>query len=221
MDPRIRYAVLCGSRTGSTHFCDLLHSTNRLGNPQEYFNPSKIYEYMKAFSCYDHQDYVNKIYWNTKKENDCIGIKIQNDANQQLVLAQGYGYTQIITHWIYLYREDVLKQAISRFKAYQTGKWVIDEHKVNTELFYDRNWISNIIKDIEHQRELDLRFLADKPHIEINYEHDVIESPESTVLSVLDFVGLPLDQLPEIKSHQIKDEAEINTRWYERYKRGE
>ena len=44
---KAKYAILCSSRSGSTHLCDLLKSTNRAGNPEEFFNKSLDFNHLR------------------------------------------------------------------------------------------------------------------------------------------------------------------------------
>jgi len=222
-DPRIRYAILCGSRTGSTHLCNLLESTNRLGTPAEYFNFDTIKSYVKKWGVIDHDDYYNKLYWQTKKDNDCIGVKIVHDYWKQMVLAKGYGFLDDVTHWIYLYREDVVLQAISRYKAWKSSIWVHSKKNKNTKVPYNEKKIADAVKEIQKDNAKAQAFLLDKPNVlSISYESDVVSAPDQTIMCILQFLGLPIEDLPELYSKQIVGNRQENVEWKQKYqKKGE
>ena len=60
-----KYAILCGSRTGSSYLCNLLRSTNRCGKPSEFFNLELDFPSCK-----------HKLIKKYKTENEVFGVKI-------------------------------------------------------------------------------------------------------------------------------------------------
>lgn len=218
-DPKIRYAILCGSRTGSTYLCDLLESTNRLGTPNEYFNPSIIHKFYNEFKPNDFWDYVNKLYWNTKKDNDCMGAKIISDGWKQMEFAQAFGYLDQVTHWIYLNREDKVLQAISRYKAWHSGNW--QYKKERPVLKYSRGDIKFTLNHIIENDARDQEFLEGKNFTEITYEGDLLEEPNQTVFHILNFLGLPTTGLPKLETSRVIQRNEQSLEWREKFLAGE
>lgn len=196
------YAIITGSRTGSSHLCDLLESTNRLGKPDEYFNIEMMPYYLKNILPQTNQSYVDKLTWSTKKSNFVVGIKL-NHVNHIYELDQ-HNMIEKIGYWVWLIRDDKVMQAISRYKAWQTDVWdwtQTNENK-NPNLKYDKVKIKAAYDSvIEEERWIGL-FLKDKNYMEVYYEEDLTKNPEQTVISILNFIGVPTEDLPVLKSQQ-------------------
>lgn len=188
-----KYSILCGSRTGSTFLCDLLKSTNRAGDPQEFFNK----DVRPHFEKFNKKGYVDGIINNTKTENDVFGVKIvgkdQWEAYRQSPLK--------ITHYIWLYREDKVAQAVSRYKSWKTNKWHTNK-PINTNYsFEDLKWCYD---DILKEEEFYADFFKDKKHIKISYEKDLLANKDQTIRCILNHLDVNNNELPELKSSRTK-----------------
>lgn len=197
---RKKYAIRCGSRTGSTLLCELLRSTNRCGFPREYANPELVNSYMQEVGLPQTaslQEYRNKLFNKRSTENEVFGIKVVG------LIAQTRIFNQMEinpTHWIRIHREDKVLQAVSRYKAWKTNIWHRGA-KTNAPLvpysFSDIDWcLKEIIEEEAHFDD----FFADKDHISISYEYDLVEEPEQTAVACLIHMGISIDELPEFKT---------------------
>ena len=213
--PWLYYAIITGTRTGSSHLCDLLESTNRLGSPTEYFNPDwrKLYE--SKFPNTEHS-FTDKIMWFSKKENFVVGVKL-NDITQ-LYTAFKEGMGNRITHWIWLRRCDKVAQAVSRYIAWETDVWDCTELHKRPPVQYSKERISNVLKGIVEEEMWIELFLRDKKFIELQYETDVCESPDQAVTSILDFLNVPQYDLPQLASKQLVMTTDLNTEFIKRFK---
>ena len=189
---KVRYAIICSARSGSTHLCSLLRSTKRAGNPDEYFNPERYNDTdCSVFS----PDYVECIIEESKTKNNVFGTKVV-DLNQ-LKNMEVAGFEP--THYIWLRREDQVLQAISLYKAWYSGVW---EGMPGISVPYDENNIRIFLKQIKDEEKIYTDFFREKKHLEIWYNKDLTQAPEQVVISILNYIGVNTNFLPPIKSTQ-------------------
>ncbi len=192
-----KFAIVCGSRTGSTYLCDVLTSTNRCGFPQEFFNKSMKFGDNK-------HEWIRKFQTN----NSVFGVKVVGFDQLQEFFDSGLQ----IDYLIWLHREDSVLQAISRYIAYMTNGW----HQTKERPQYSYEGIKWCLDEIEKENEfLDLYF-EDRPHLKLSYEVDICESAEQTVISVLQYMNISTEELPRIKSVR-KSTEEGNNEWKVRF----
>ena len=212
-----KYAIRCGSRTGSTLLCELLRSTNRCGYPQEYANSDMIRQYSEQIglpSTASWKEYRNKLFNKRSTENSVFGIKVIGTTSQML----NFEAMDIKpTHWIRLHREDKILQAVSRYKAWKTNIWHRNHKTVVPPVPYDFGKIDWCLKEIIEEETEFNDFFADKDHISINYELDLVEDPEQTVVAVLTHMGISIEDVPELKSSRIIHRDESSYRMRDQY----
>ena len=214
-DTKIRYLILCGSRTGSTYLCELLESTNRLGTPNEYFNIDKVKDFKKQFGVTDPRKYVHELYWQTKKDNDCIGVKVQDDEYMQMFSCKAHGYYELVTHFIWLRRRDIVLQAISKYKAWETEIW--DSTNKVIEVPYSQEGIQKAIDTIKAQDKRHGEFFKNKDCLELWYEDDLVNNPEQTITAILSYFKLPTEELPPLKTRSKIMRTPTSYKWKERF----
>lgn len=188
-----KYAIVCSSRSGSTLLCDLLTSTNRAGDPQEFFNK----DIRPRFEKYNKKGYVDGIINHTKTENDVFGVKIvgkdQWEAFEKSPLQ--------ITHYIWLYRENKIAQAISRFKSWKVNKWHTNKPIEVAYCFDNIKWCyEEILEEDKFYRE----FFKDRKHIKISYEKDLLTNRDQTIRCILNHLNVNSNELPTLKSNRVK-----------------
>ncbi len=188
-----KYAIVCGSRTGSTYLCNLLTGTNRCGYPQEYFNKDLKFPY-------DKHELIKKY----KTENDVWGVKVVGFDQ----INSFYQSNIQISHWIWLYREDKVLQAISRYRAFATNGW----HRLTPTPEYSFKDIKWCLDEIEREEEFFADFFENKDYLKLQYEIDICENSEQTVISTLHYLHIKTDDLPRIVSVRNNTEL-INYEW--------
>lgn len=205
-----KYAILCGSRCGSTHLCDLLKSTNRAGKPEEFFNKSLNFNHLD-----NSKGFIDSIVNGTKTENDVFGVKIV--GIDQL---EEYSNSQLdITHCILLSREDKVSQAISRYKSWKTNVWHLSEkHKTIPKVEYSFEDIKWCYEQIILEYKIFNDILKGTNYFEVTYE-DLIENPEQTVFCILEYLNISTNELPELKSKQIKVSGRESLGWKQRFEK--
>jgi len=188
-----KLAIVCGSRSGSTYLCKLINKTNRCGKPQEFFNLSMIFSYKKSLGletvCPD-SEYINKLINRYSTNNNVFSIKIV--GLDQWAYYEHSGLK--ISHWVYLYREDSIAQAISRYVAVSTNGW----HKDNGLPPYSYEGIKWCHDEVKKENDFFVNYFHDKPHIKLSYERDLCASPYQAVTSILYHMNIDVEDIPAL-----------------------
>ena len=206
------------ARSGSTIFVEYLWSTGVLGAPMEYPalpNRKILYDRLESESwC----DYWSKVIKRRTSPNGVFAYKMFAVNWLHICRRQPSLYSMINpTHVIYLYRVDVLGQAISRSRALRTNVWFsgYDEDQVE----YDEEHISRCIQSIANEENFWFSVFnrLRLPLLKINYE-DFMRDRERRIKSICDHVGVNFDmserkELPLIS----KQRDAISKAWRERY----
>jgi LPS sulfotransferase NodH len=233
--------VLCTvPRSGSWLLADLLEQTDVAGRPEEYFRPDH-----RNFWCDEwgiprkspFDGYVSAALANAVSDNGVFGVKmhwyqLQWFAGQLRAVPgadQSLTDEALVRHWftrphfVYLYRKDKIRQAISYYRASYTDVWfeLADEDPGTSEERYRRpvpmpekpdwGYVRHLENGLIHQERLWSEFFAraGATPLEISYE-DMVLAPEGTLTRVLDFLGVapPRDRpLPASRLRKQADEA--------------
>jgi LPS sulfotransferase NodH len=115
----LKYCIFMVPRSGSTLLTELLAGTRKLGFPGESFVPDVIRTLSLAFSDV-FSSYENFLVTRHRSENGVYGIEIESER-----LMQEPEFFADVKSWrhIYIWREDVLAQAISYQISIETNVW--------------------------------------------------------------------------------------------------
>lgn len=213
-----KYAIVCGSRTGSSFLCDMLSSTNRAGKPQEFFNPwlkeKLCKEYKLEYS--DRIKYKNEIIKHYSTSNDVFGIKVVGFWQLSEMIK-----SELQSDWqyVYLYREDTLLQGISAFIADKGNTWHRNIKTTDCIPAYDKEAIKWYYEDAINTNEIieDFLELQGKDFLSISYEKDLCEAPEQTVTAILHYLQISTEELPLSISNRYQKPQEPNLTWKKKF----
>jgi LPS sulfotransferase NodH len=135
------------------------------------------------------------------------------------LLNQAFGHTG----FIYLYRDDVLAQAVSWHRAEQTNVWHQTDQEASKqaeqEPRFDFDQICKLVQMIEEHNSAWRAWFDSvgiQPHM-VRYE-DLDADPVGVACKILDFLGLKLPPGRLIKTRQRRLADELNTQWIDRYR---
>ncbi|MFN8590655.1 MAG: Stf0 family sulfotransferase [Thermomicrobiales bacterium] len=142
----IRYLILATPRSGSTLLGQGLQATRLAGDPKEYFGHKMAY-WMERWQSPGLADYAERLMRTRSSRNGVFGAKLHY---RQLLHLEGVarddpGFAQLPLadvlssmfpnlHLIWATRDDKVRQAISWFKARQTGVWGQDSSTETVKL---------------------------------------------------------------------------------------
>ena len=236
------YLVCSGPRTGSTLLCDALKQTGRCGRPREYFlpqGPNLARKFgVKADSEGDFRVYLRDLVECSATPNGVFGTKLMwkqfnlvcdriAEANQMPRDARPdpEWLSDIFpgVRFLWVRREDVVRQAISMWKAKQTDVYHQWSHRPQegeaTSPTYDFEQIRKIrdrfISYNEHWKHFfDTHGITPREEV---YE-DFSEDLEGSVRRIMNYLEIESDDLAELGTSSLKrlanDQAE---RWRTRF----
>ena len=210
------YIIATSSRSGSAHLCRMLTSTRRLGEPAEYYNVRVKPERMKLWNATSDFEYFREMLLRTSTDNGVCGIKVATGAFENLRSELGPMFELLRPKYIWLRRRDVLRQAISLYRASETDVWHWHEGqaKPRAAVAFDAEKIESCRKQIEQANEAWASWIAEQEvePLQLWYE-DVVASPRDTIESICRYLGINEKNLPPIKSDLRVMRDEVTEDW--------
>ncbi len=130
-DVKKHFIVASVPRSGSTLLCRGLWSTKLAGAPKEYFNRVHIADFYKRWQFQNLEQYCQLLKQHRTSPNGVFGIK--SHIRQLQDIAQHIDIFRELpdAKFIYVYREDKMRQAVSFEYGRQTGRWSSDDQGVD------------------------------------------------------------------------------------------
>lgn len=120
--PQISFVVCSTQRSGSSLLCKLMRQTRVMGSPGEHLPIPKVRKHAESNGM-QLMESAMKILEDSASKNRVSGVKFH--YHQFIQFSQYLNLNEIITDpvWIYIDRRDLLGQAISLTRAWQTRKF--------------------------------------------------------------------------------------------------
>lgn len=212
------YAICTSPRSGSNFLCQVLASTDELGNPLEYFNaPGR-----RQLGLPDYPDNIDEqIQWILTKSitpNRIYALKLF--AYQHDMISQQVSWTQALPNlqFVFLTRRDLLAQAISWAMAIQTEQYRWSQPR-KSEPHYDAALISRCLHDIaKEQARWQMFFARNDIHPATLVYEDFADRPQVAVECVSNL--LRMTNVPDINSTRVDIKVQrnaVNLEWRRRF----
>ena len=227
-----KYYMICAQPRTGTHFLTSLMSSIRVGNPSE-----SLY-YLLAEHKKTYIDNIETLYDRGLKDGvwgATVHWHTYTPGVEKLKEISGFGKDtddfEVLNHifpgvkFIYFYRLNKIKQAISRMKANQSKLYAYsDSEKKKIEYKYSREGIIRNMVKISRTDAHWMNFFEKYnivPHF-LTYE-SLCENKVKSISDILDFLGIQFifdisleDHLNNIRSPQRQYDA-INEEWYQKF----
>jgi LPS sulfotransferase NodH len=242
----LRYIIATSQRTGSTLLGDGLASTGVAGTPDEWFVPGAGGDAVlkRQFGCVGDADYIDQVIRGTATPNGVFGTKLfwqqwdslipkliaktNHPADRPMrdilpeLLTTGLGSP---IKYIWLRRRNTVAQAISLYRAQNTGVWrsiagrADQDTVVDRELPFDFDGIAVHMQRIE---EVDRKWISYFRSYRISalmlFYEDFVANYEETVRGVLKFLGLSYEDVI-VSPPKLERQADARSQeWEERYR---
>lgn len=231
------YLICATPRTGSSLLCGLLDSTGVAGHPESYFRRPDEQSWAEHWGIasagggrFRYADYLHaaldagrtgngvfaaRIMWGTMTElTGQLGVVYPDLAGTGIrLLRRAFGATR----FIYLYRDDVLAQAVSRLRAEQTSVWfqavTAEQPRPAREPRFDRDQIRRLVHLIGAHNVAWREWFesAGAEPYPVRYE-DLAADPAGVAGAALGFLGLELPAGREIlvRHRRLADELNVD-----------
>ena len=198
------YIIATTSRSGSTHLCRMLTSTGRLGEPAEYYNPRSKPKRMLHWNASTGWEYFQQVLLHKSTPNGVCGLKVPTTAFDDMRRDLGGVFELLRPKYIWLRRRDLIRQAISLYRANETGiwHWHAGTDKPDACPPFDKAKIEASRRQIEQANDSWANWFGEhniRP-LEVWYE-DVVAQPLETVQAICRHVGVDDARLPPIESN--------------------
>jgi trehalose 2-sulfotransferase len=242
MKPTVSYIICSTPRCGSHLLSEALQNTQVAGKPDEYFiidqngrlenETGNIAEQYGRMTLTEFREFVLRF---GSTDNGVFGIIIamnylpQIAQNyQQLPDYQGLDHYQLLNRlfhnpkYIWITRQDKVRQSVSLVKALATDSWIQTKKEKDAPV---KKPVFNYTA-LEHWRnrldEIDQRWPAffeanNITPYKVVYE-DLVHNYEQTALEILDFLGVPRPETVAFRERRLQKQADqLNEEWVARY----
>jgi trehalose 2-sulfotransferase len=218
--PLKNYLICFGERSGSTMLISLLRKTNVMGRPDEFINPRGVMQrYVGLCGARDIDGYFSYLRAQWSTSNGVFGMKtafldFAPVLNEDLV-----DYLLSPVHYIYLTRQDILRQAVSLALAKATGIWYASAKAgppvATTEPDLDEKLVLGMIDKLKRDRDNWERFFASRnvDPLRITYE-ELVQNPSDVIMSIASYVDVELDPAAIPVESEYRQQANTtNEKW--------
>jgi LPS sulfotransferase NodH len=226
------YLICATPRTGSSLLLGLLDSTGIAGHPEAYFRDPDEAGWAARWrldrSC-AYAEFVRAARVAGSTPNGVFGAKLMWGTLDEVVAKLGRGGQRDLavlerafgrTRFLYLRRDDVVAQAVSRVRAEQTTTWYVGDAGSNGRPpAYDADQIAAFVDEIhEHNAAWEAWFDAEgiTPH-RVRYE-DLDADNAGVTAGILAFLGLQLPPGHAIVPRHKRQADHVNREWIQRFR---
>jgi trehalose 2-sulfotransferase len=234
MQPNTSYMVCFTPRSGSTLLCEMLYNTGIAGQPDEYFEVGDKPIWEKSWGVSTSAEYLVAAIKQGTTPNGVFGTKIgwselidlADELKQRPEYSEFSVYDRLNAvfpnlHYIWIKRENKVRQAISLVKAKQTGIWTVTADSSPRPMgkpAFSFQLIDLMAYELEAQDAAWERYFKKyniQPFVVV-YE-ELVANPEKTALQILRELGIPTEQVT-FAPNRLKQQADAESEeWVQRY----
>jgi trehalose 2-sulfotransferase len=227
--PEVSYFVCTLPRSGSWLLSESLEKTGVAGRPREYFEP-KLFEDCDTL---DATEPLNGIVRKGTTRNGVFSAKLhwyQFEFAPRLIAPGSVLPVPIVINsrfpglrYVWLMRRDKVRQAVSYYRASETGLWwqipgvnANEAHAPTLEFNFQRiAYLERILLRHESQWQQYFENHDIEPLVLI-YE-EFINDHESAVRDVMSYIGVELPEQADIRPRLLRQADSLTEEWVERY----
>jgi trehalose 2-sulfotransferase len=217
----VRYLVCALPRSGSSLLCELLFNTGRAGAPGEYFDAAMMKRYRRRWETESFDDYLRALLAKKTGPNGVFGFKAHWFQLAETFPGSSVEAAFPALRYVYITREDTLRQAISWARAIQTHRWASDQpvHVELQEVFRPAQ-IDRLMEGIAERERRWEAFFSERgaTPLRVTYE-ELTASPQETVGTVLAYLGVEDADQAQVGDPTLRRQADAITEdWVSRYR---
>lgn len=230
------YLICATPRSGSYLLCEALTNTGLAGHPAEYFWRDHQPFWAARWGAATDRAYVTAAVRETSTPNGVFGMKtmwpymeyfagmvraLSADTDRPAPTLLTSVFPNL--HHIWITRRDKVRQAISHFRALETGVWMWKEDRpcaAGNHLTFDGPAIDALIRQTADEESSwhDYFTRAGITPFTVVYE-DLVDDYETTALRILQYLGIAApDGLAFSPRHMRRQSRSLSDAWVEQYK---
>lgn len=233
--PHTSYLICATPRCGSSLLAEALKNTGIAGRPEEYFWQGDEVFWQERWGVSSYTDYLKAALGQGTTTNGVFGAKIMwgyfDDVVNKLRHIPLYSEKtapDLLSavfpnlHYIWITRRDKVRQAISHWKAIQTGVWTwsTDEPSVAAEEpAFNFEAIDSLIQEItKHESAWQGYFAACEVQPYTVIYEELVTAYEVTARDILQYLCISCPEYLKFAERQMKQQADaISEEWVQRY----
>jgi LPS sulfotransferase NodH len=231
-NPTTSYLVCGTPRSGTTLLCGLLASTGLAGRPEEYFWRDDERRWSERWRVSTFPEYLRAAVRRGSTPNGVFGAKVMYGYLPDLLgklaeLPDGQGlddrallerqFPNLRCLWIW--RQDMVAQAVSWAKALQTNVWAAGDGQPTTTPRFDFAQIDGLVRAAEEGRAGWRRWFEANglEPMGIPYE-DLVADMTGATRRALEFLGIDAPADLPIRTRSARQSDALNHEWAARYR---
>jgi LPS sulfotransferase NodH len=239
MKPKRSYFICKTNRTGSQLLCEALRSTGIAGQPNEHLYIGEKSNYHKAYGTRTGEELLAKIVELGSTPNGVLGLcvelpKIEVLAFVRQVKGQDLPFESLPDllrslfpdpKYIWLTRRNVVRQAVSWWKACQSEVWHASADEKTPQATrtpeYNYEAIDQLVSEVVMREAAWEEYfsMACVQPLTVVYE-DFVAQPRETVAQILEFLEIPYSNpLPDWTPRNVKLADATSEEWVQRYRK--
>jgi LPS sulfotransferase NodH len=235
MRPHTSYLICATNRSGSSLLCEALKNTGIAGRPEEYFWRDDEPFWSERWSVSTYADYLNKAIEEGTTPNGVFGAKVMwgyfDDFLTKLRRIPEYEELAVPDlmrtvfpnpHYIWMTRRDKVRQAVSFWKAIETGIWACTGDEPPTpakEPVFDFEPIDYLVQEIVTHEAAWQQYFSEcgVTPFTVVYE-ELVLAYEETARQTLQYLSIPIPENLVFAERQLKKQADaLSEEWVQRY----
>ncbi len=191
------YVIFFTARSGSTWLTSVLSATKQLGVPEEYINPDFVRDVCTSVRARTQVDMLEVLFRRRKTPNGVFGIEVRHIDVELFGIEQFFSIFGPETVFFNLWRDNMVSQAISLYRAVYTGRFHSTDPRQAPPPPYDgdgiKQWMTHLL-DTENKN---LKLLASegRPARFLRYE-DIFRHEATTVAMIADALRVDIPPTP-------------------------
>jgi len=212
--PQLLTIMVFTNRSGSSLIGEYLRASGVFSGFGEPLNYPLVIERAQKFGISSLVGYMKWLMEYLGDSKKAVGVKLSLD---QLVMCFRAGIIPSVfpnTRWLYVYREDLLSQAISFSIAEQTGSWNSVDADVKGEPAFDAEDIHAKLLAVSERKQLTELFFATNgiEPLRISYEN-FLKDADATIKQIGDWCGVAVEGVDK-NALQLRKQGGANNRAY-------
>lgn len=217
--PARSYVIMFMARSGSSWLTSLLSGTGRLGHPEEYINPNFVRGVAQSLNSREPEAFLRLLQRRRKTANGIFGIEVRAFDVQNFgpeIFFATFGYETVFFN---LWRENLILQAISLYRALSSDVWHSTESRTAAPPPYDEDEIERLALQLLAEENDNLRMLLahGRRFRPLCYETMVADRP-GTLRLFAEALGVELEQSCYTQPHE-SEHSKIGDDWNEEVER--
>ncbi len=219
--PDLSLIIAATPRSGSTLLSRLIDTTGPFLLTEEYFNDGKYRQYGLTNPTVTRK--IEELHSRSRSETNLISAKLFPAHMEEILRDNILGKVFSNAHYIFLVRNDLLRQAISLYRATATEQWLSSIENNGRAPQYDERAIGMCMAEIADWNRWWQLFFAvrDAPVHYLTY--DALEAdPAAEVAKIMSFLGFdPQEHPADLSRLKIrKQRDDLTEQWRERFLSG-